>query len=357
MPKEAAILVKKTLNSGFLAEGKVSEKFRCKVASFIGNPNCILTNSCTTALTIAFKIAGVGPNTEVITTPLTCIAGNQPILALGGKTVWADVSKETGMITRETIEPLITKKTKAIYVLHKEGSPADIEKIYDLKKKYKNIKIIEDAAHAFGAMRKNKKIGSFGDFVCFSFQAIKHITTGDGGALFCGKKKDYEKAKKLKWFGVDRDKRKGRNVWRNDIDDWGFKGNMNDILASIGLAQIKHINKLINKCYKNGKRYDEKFANVKNIKVLKRNECDFQTFWGYTVLVNNRKKVSNYLMKNGVESGQIHVRNDIYSMFEKRKVLPNVDWFDARELAIPCGWWIDKKQQDFIIKKVIEAVQ
>ena len=151
MPKEAAVLVKKTLNSGFLAEGKVSEEFRCKVASYIGNKRCILTNSCTTALTIAFKIAGVGPGTEVITTPLTCIAGNQPILALGATPIWADITKETGMITRETIEPLITKKTKAIYVLHKEGSPADIEKIYDLKNKYNYIKIIEDAAHAFGA--------------------------------------------------------------------------------------------------------------------------------------------------------------------------------------------------------------
>ena len=103
MPKEAAVLVKKTLNSGFLAEGKVSEEFRCKVASFIGNKRCILTNSCTTALTIAFKIAGVSPGAEVITTPLTCIAGNQSILALGGTPIWADIDRETGMITKETI--------------------------------------------------------------------------------------------------------------------------------------------------------------------------------------------------------------------------------------------------------------
>ena len=198
----------------------------------------------------------MGQEQRWITTPLTCIAGNQPILTLGATPVWADVFRETGMLTCETIEPLITRKTRAIYVLHKEGSPAKIEDIYKLKKKYKNLKIIEDAAHAFGA--KRKKLDLFGDFVCFSFQAIKHITTGDGGAIFCSNKKDYQIARKLKWFGVDRDERNSRDVWREDIAEWGFKGNINDIASSIGLSQIKYINWILERCYKNGKRYDEK---------------------------------------------------------------------------------------------------
>ena len=123
-------------------------------------------------MTIAFKIAGVSPGAEVITTPLTCIAGNQSILALGGTPIWADIDRETGMITKETIEPLITKKTKAIYVLHKEGSPADIEKIYDLKSKYNYIKIIEDAAHAFGAKEKTKKLGHLVISYAFHFKQL-----------------------------------------------------------------------------------------------------------------------------------------------------------------------------------------
>ena len=356
MPNEAKKLVNKTLYSGYLAEGEMAEKFRLKISKFIGNENCVLTNSCTTAITIAMRIAGVGPGAEVITTPLTCIAGNQPILMLGAVPVWADVSRETGMITSETIEPLITENTKAVYILHKEGSPAEVEKIYKLKNKYKNIKIIEDAAHAFGAKRRGKKIGSFGDFVCFSFQAIKHITTGDGGAIFCSNKKDFKLAKKLKWFGVDRDDRSGRDVWRQDIKEWGFKGNINDIASSIGLSQMKHINWILKRCYENGRRYDKKFKNIKGIKTLLRDELDYQTFWGYTILVENRKKVSDFLTKSGIQNGQIHVRNDIYSMFKQKNNLSNVNWFDQRELAIPTGWWVDRDTQDFIIEKVKEAV-
>ena len=153
IPKEAEQNVKNTLFSGFLSEGKNVHAFSTKISKYIKNPNVVLTNSCTMAITMAYKIAGVGPDTEVITTPLTCIAGNIPILSLGAKPIWADICRKTGMVTAENIKPLINKKTRAIYILHKEGSPANLEDIYDLKKYNKKIRIIEDAAHAFGAKK------------------------------------------------------------------------------------------------------------------------------------------------------------------------------------------------------------
>ena len=350
MPPETSKMVADTINSGFIAEGEKVKLFTQKIVEFIGNPRVVPVNSCTTALTIAFKLSGVSNGTEVITTPLTCVAGNEPIKLLGGTPVWADVDRETGMVTAETIEPLITSKTRAIYILHKEGAPAEIEDIYKLAKKYK-LRVVEDAAHAFGAMRKGKKIGSMGDFVCFSFQAIKHITTGDGGALLCGNQSDYECAKKIKWFGIDRDAREGRDVWREDIQDWGLKGNMNDISATIGISQIKHINFILHSFHENGRRYDELLSNVTNVKTLKRNLDDYQTYWAYTFLVENRKEVISELAKEGVSSSQIHVRNDHYSMFNSNSSnLENTNWFDQRELAIPCGWWIDSKLQERIVE-------
>lgn len=357
MPPEAAEMMADTLKSGFLAEGVKVGEFAKKIAQFIGNPRVVPVSSCTMALTVAFKLSGVGPGAEVISTPLTCIAGNEPISMLGGRPIWADVDRSTGMVTAENIEPLITSQTKAIYILHKEGAPAEVESIYALAKDH-GLRVIEDAAHAFGAKRRTQRIGAVGDFVCFSFQAIKHVTTGDGGALLCSNEKDYQLAKKAKWFGIDRDAREGRDVWHEDIPDWGFKGNMNDIAGTLGLAQIKHIDWILEKFHQNGRRYDALLKDVPGIQILSRDPLDYQTYWGYTVLVENRNAVIDRLNEAGIDAAQIHVRNDHYSMFASgRRELPNTDWFDARELSIPCGWWVKEDDQARIIEILKKAVQ
>lgn len=357
MPPEAPEMLAETLSSGFLAEGPKVTKFTAEIASFIGNQKVVPVNSCTTALTIAFKLAGVSHGTEVISTPLTCVAGNEPIRMLGGDPVWADIDRETGMVTAETIEPLITPRTRAIYLLHKEGAPAEIERIYALAKAY-GLRVVEDAAHAFGAKRRNDRIGAIGDFVCFSFQAIKHITTGDGGALLCGNEEDYQCAKRAKWFGIDRNAREGRDVWREDISDWGFKGNMNDIAGTLGLAQIKYIDWILDRFHKNGRRYDDLLRDVPGVQILRRDPLDYQTYWGYTVLVERREEVIAALSEAGIAASQIHVRNDHYSMFgASHRILPNTDWFDARELSIPCGWWVEERDQNRIIDVLKKAVR
>lgn len=357
MPPEACEIVTETLSSGFIAEGEKVKQFALAISKFIGNPRVVPVNSCTTALTIAFKLSGVGPGTEVISTPLTCVAGNEPIRMLGATPVWADIDRATGMLTAETIEPLITSRTRAIYILHKEGAPAEIENIYKLAKS-RGLRVVEDAAHAFGAKRRGDRIGSIGDFVCFSFQAIKHITTGDGGALLCGNDEDYRLAKKAKWFGIDRDAREGRDVWHEDINDWGFKGNMNDIAGSLGISQMKYIDWILDQFHNNGKRYDEALSQISGAHVLRRDPLDYQTYWGYTFLVENRTEVIRALNEVGVAASQIHVRNDTYSMFgAERRSLPNTDWFDAREVAIPCGWWVGPDEQDKILNVLRKVIK
>jgi dTDP-4-amino-4,6-dideoxygalactose transaminase len=357
MPPEAQAMMADTLASGFIAEGSKVKLFASEIARFIGNPRVVPVNSCTTALTIAFKLAGVGPDTEVISTPLTCVAGNEPIRMLGGRPIWADVDRSTGMLTAENIEPLITPKTRAIYILHKEGAPAEVENIYALARAY-GLRVVEDAAHAFGAKRRDERIGAIGDLVCFSFQAIKHITTGDGGALLCRNEEDYQRAKKAKWFGIDRDAREGRDVWREDITDWGFKGNMNDIAGTLGLAQIKHIDWILDCFHRNGRRYDDMLKDAPGIQTLRRDPLDYQTYWGYTVLVENRGAVLAALAEAGIAASQIHVRNDHYSMFgAERRDLPNTDWFDAREMSIPCGWWVGQEDQELIVDVLKKAAR
>src|SRR3989338_570522 len=236
MPNSVGRTVLKTLRSGYIAEGTRVKEFADQVAKFIGNhPYVVPVSSCTMALTIAYELAGIKRGDEVISTPLTCIATNTPLLQLGAKIVWADCEPKTGMVDPKKLGAIITLKTKAIVVLHKDGDLAKMDEILAIARKHK-LKVIEDAAHVFGAKYRGRMIGTISDYTCFSFQAIKHVTTGDGGAVVCKNERDYKRARKLKWFGLDKEApHVHKNIWMDDIDIVGYKGNMNDIAASIGL--------------------------------------------------------------------------------------------------------------------------
>ncbi len=350
MPRSAESAVAKTLCSGYLAEGPRVKEFTLALRKFIGNPYVVPVSSCTMALAISYELAGISRGDEVISTPLTCIAANTPLLQLGAKIVWADCEPTTGMIDPAKLENLITKKTKAIVPLHKDGDLAKIDAIIKIAKKH-NIKVIEDAAHVFGAKYKNKMIGNWGDYTCFSFQAIKHLTTADGGAIVCKTKSDYLKARKLKWLGMDKEApHKHKNIYMDDINIVGHKGNMNDIAATIGLAQIKHTQRLLRKYNANGKLYDKMLKNIPGITLVPRNSRDYAIYWVYTLLAENRDRIMKALEKNGIDSAIVHPRNDMYSIFKRfKRKLPGVDYYVARELSLPCGWWVGKQDMERIV--------
>lgn len=354
MPKEADAAVIKTLHGGFIAEGEKVKEFREKVRQFLGTEYVIPMNSCTMALHIAYVLAGVKSGTEVITTPLTCIATNTPILYLGARIVWADSDPETGMIDPNGIEKLITNKTKAIVVLHKDGDLAKLDEILTIAKKHK-IKVVEDAAHAFGAKYKGRMIGTTADYTCFSFQAIKHITTGDGGVLTCKNEEDFLLAKKLKWLGIDKEALVGvSNPWEADVDVLGYKGNMNDISATIGVEAMKYAPEIIGKYHSNGELYTELLKDVPGVKIIPREKDCYSTHWTYVLLVQNREKVISALATEGVEAHPVHLRNDVYTVFSEFKCnLPGVDAFASREISVPCGWWVLKED----IYKIVDIIK
>jgi|TARA_B100001964_G_scaffold227024_1_gene276513 dTDP-4-amino-4,6-dideoxygalactose transaminase len=356
IPKTVNKEIIKTLKSGSLSEGPKVKKFQKLISNFIGNKNTVLFNSCTSALTAAYKISGIGLNTEVITTPLTCVAANMPILSLGAKPVWCDVNPKTGMMDVTKIEKLITNKTRAIVVLHKDGIPSEIDKIIKIANKF-NIKVIEDAAHIFGGEIKKKKIGNHGDFIAFSFQAVKQINTSDGGALICKNKKDFDEAKKIKWLGIDRDKRKkNKNIWLNDIKTIGTKSNMNDLSATIGIEQMKYVKKILHKYNQNGKYFDKMLNNIGDVELIKKDINNFNTYWVYSFLSKKKTLIEQKLRKSGIDSFQVHPRNDKYSIFKKyRKKLKNLDKFCKKEVNIPCGWWINPKDKLKIVN-IIKSV-
>ena len=348
MPDTAAAAMAQTLHSGFLAEGAKVREFTAQIAAYTGNPNVVPVSSCTMALTVALRCAGVGPGDEVISTPLTCIATNLPILQLGAKIVWADCDPADGMTDPAQVEALITPRTKALIVLHKEGDPARIEEFLVLTRKH-GIKLIEDAAHAFGTQYRGAMIGNHGDYVCFSFQAIKHITTGDGGAVLCRDPEDVHAARRFKWFGVEREARTGGNTWDLDVHHDGYKGNLNDIAATLGVEQMKHVHEVIGGFHRNGKHFESILQYIPGLTHVRRDPRDASTYWGFCALVEDRAGFIAKMRENGVDARQIHPRNDTLSVFSaSRRPLPGIDFFDPREVCLPCGWWVSPAEVERI---------
>jgi dTDP-4-amino-4,6-dideoxygalactose transaminase len=313
------------------------------------------------------KICGVGPDTEVITTAMTCVATNTPIINLGGKVVWADITASTGNIDPDDISKKITKHTRAILYVNWGGTPAEIEKIYKIGKD-NNIPVIQDAAHSFGAKWQGAPISDFADFTCYSFQAIKHLSSGDGGAIVINDQYKNTLARKLKWFGYDRDAAKDEKGewkgqrWEADIEkgEVGYKFNMNNVSAAIGLSQMKHIDKILSTHRKNASVYANMFKNTKYIKSLEVPVDASSSYWVYTCLVSDsasRDILLEKLNEIGIGAGLVHLPNDNYSAFNEFKVsLPETRLFEKHQISLPCGWWLSESDCEHIAMQTLEIL-
>lgn len=355
-------------SSGFINEGEQVITLEKELSSFLGVQNLTLVNSCTSALTMALRIIGVGKGDEVITTAMTCVATNTPIINTGATLVWADIDPETGMISDGDVETLITAKTKAIMIVDWAGTPANLNGFEKLARKY-SIPVIQDAAHAFGAQFDNKSIAEYADFTCFSFQAIKHFTTGDGGALICRNSADHALAKKLKWFGYDRDAVKDAKgewkgqKWDADIlqEEVGYKFNLNNMAAAVGLANLPKMESVLDAHRKNAALLGSLLSNNSKIKLLRIDPGALSSFWVYTLRLNvseqQRDSIMARLNEKGVGAGLVHLPNDRYSAFnEYKRELRNTDLFSSTQISLPCGWWLSSEDIEDIAQALIDEL-
>lgn len=356
------------LKSGYLNEGIQVRELENSLSDFLGVRNLVLVNSCTSALTIAYRLSGASKNNSIVSTPMTCIATNAPIKNLGARIIWADVEPLTGNIDPQQIESSIRKDTKAIVSVSWAGSPPDLEKIDKIARKY-SIVHIHDGAHAFGARLKGRPISDYADFTCFSFQAIKHFTTGDGGALICRDPKNYELAKKLKWFGYDRDGHKDENGewkgqrWAADVleGEIGYKFNMNNLAAAIGMAQIPHAADILSKHKRNAEIYKSYFSKTDRIACCSQVTGSESSYWVFTTLLKdpevNRDLLLQKLNSIGIGAGLVHVPNDLYSAFSQSKTsLKGTRFFADRQISLPCGWWLSERDCSKIAKNLLNLL-
>ena len=229
--------VTEVLLSGWLGMGPKTAEFEERFAQYIGTKYAVGLNSATAALHLALKLLSVGPGEEVIVPTITFVSTAHAVMYCGARPVFADVDKQTMSITPSEVGRLRTDKTKAVIVVHYGGRPVDIGD---------GVPVVEDAAHACGGSFLGRKCGSLGDIGCFSFHAVKNLATGDGGMLTTDDKSVYDRAKRLRWLGIDKstwDRSEGTYQWSYRVGEVGLKCHMNDITAAIGLVQLGKLDK------------------------------------------------------------------------------------------------------------------
>ena len=354
----------KVLHSGYIGEGPKVVEFENMLKSYFGNVNLITTNSGTSALHLALHIA-LNPDTpksyynnnenEVITSPITCTATNTPIISNGSKIVWADVDPITGSIDPESIESSITRNTKAVIMVHWGGNPCDIDRINKIAHE-NGVMTIEDGAHSIGMKYKDKPIGNHSDFTMISLQAIKQITSVDGGILMCSREDHLNRAKLLRWYGIDRTIREGVDLrCELDVAEAGYKFHMNDVSATVGISNFRHLDEIVKAHRNNAAFYNEAFRHVCSITTVPENKDGYSSDWLYTFHVNNRDELMKKLNEKGIMASKVHARNDTHSMFDgfSRK-LPGVEQFNRTHLCIPVGWWVTEDDREYIADTVIK---
>lgn len=341
MPK-----LEKVLYSGYVAQGEVVEEFERKFEEFIGSGHTLSLNSGTAALHIALILAGVKDGDEVISTAMTAEPTNVAIKMVGAKIRWADIDYETGNISATSIEAAINDKTKAILVVDYAGTSVDVKRIKEISLRY-NIPVIQDAAHAVGTTYNGLKTGNHFPFTVFSFQAIKHLTTIDGGALQIQDEELYEKGKLIRWFGLD----KKLSRLENDIQFQGYKYHMNNVNATIGLVQLETIEALIQKFVTIGKYLDEHLKDIQGLETVVHYPNTESSYWLYTLKVERRNDFIKMMNDNGFMASEIHKRNDHHTYLNDYPTeMPNLDKFYSRLVHIPCGWWVTKEDCDKMVE-------
>jgi dTDP-4-amino-4,6-dideoxygalactose transaminase len=336
------------LYSGQIGEGAVVAAFEQRFGEFIGTPHVLSFNSGTAALHAALVLAGVQPKDDVISTAMTAEPTNMAILHAGARVVFADVDPRNGNIAAESIAAKISERTRAIVAVHYGGVPASMHAIRAVAARH-GLPVIEDAAHALGARYGGQAIGTHSEYVMFSLQAIKHMTTVDGGMLTCRAPADLPRGRRFRWFGIDR----AEPRTEVDVHEVGYKYHMNNVTATIGLTQLDHIRPILERHIQNGRYYDRALQGIPGLECCRWDTEAEPSYWFYTVLVEDRHGFERHLGEHGIACSQVHKRNDRHSLFaQSRCELPGLDAFCARMIHIPCGWWVDDAAREFIVEVI-----
>lgn len=351
--------VKKVLDEGYLGMGKNVKTFENNLSILLKRPVVTVVNG-TAALHLALQSCGIGKDDEVLVQSITYLASFQAISASGAKPIPCDINLDTFTIDIEDARKRLTSKTKAIMPVHYGGELGNYKQIYDFAKEY-GLRVIEDAAHAFGTVRNNQIVGSFGDIVCFSFDGIKNITSGEGGCIVSDDENVLSYARDARLLGVKNDTEKrfqSKRSWEFEVVNQGWRYHMSDIMAVIGIVQLTRLEEFSFKRRNIAKIYDYKFKKNKFITTLSRNYDEVLPHI-YPVILSKkiqRKDFQKYLLSKNIQTGIHYQPNHLLKLYKKQdfNFLKNTESIYKNIVSLPLHPEISGDEINYIVKVIEE---
>lgn len=332
------------LHSGALAYGNYTKQFEEKLRDYFSTPYLIVTNSFSSAISVALTTLGIGPGDDVVASPMACLVSTQPYLSSGLNVRWADVDPHTGTLSPDSVRQQIKSSTKAIIHNHFCGYPGFVDEINEIGARF-GIPVIDDGIECFGTEYKGKKIGNCGtDVTLFSLSAVRFCNCIDGGIVIFKDVKHFQKSLLIRDSGINRSTFRdnmGEIRQDSDISLIGFNATMSNINGYIGLRQMTVIDDLLHKHRKQAEKWHSIYDKQSTMIPIDRDGCN-PNYWVFGLLTDNKVESIMKLREMGYYASGVHMRNDFYSVFGKQEVaLPGVDQFYKGFIALPCGWWMD----------------
>lgn len=355
--EEEKIALNRVIDIGYLGMGKGVQQFERELQDFLGVEEVVCVNSGTAALQLALMGAGIGPGDEVLVQSITYVASCQAIRGSWATPVFCEVSPETITIDLNDAESKLTPNTKAIMPVHYAGGVGKLQEVYEFAKSNR-LRVIEDAAHAFGTWYRRKKVGSFGDIICFSFDGIKNITSGEGGAVVTSDSRVAEFVRDARLLGVHKDSEQryqGLRSWEFEVTHQGYRYHMSDLFAAIGSVQLKKFPQFQARRQKLAKNYDSAFSIMKEIELLNLN-YDEVTPHIYPLKIKNgrRDELRRYLENHQIQTGIHYFPNHWLDYFRKENLsLPVTEKLYEELITIPLHPGITDEDQ----RKITTAIQ
>ncbi len=355
--EEEIAAVEAVLRSGWIGLGPKTAEFEQQFAAFVGAPYAVGVNSATAALHLALVVAGVGQGDEVIVPSLTFVSTVAVVLYVGATPVFADVEPDTLCIDPRDIARKISSKTKAIIAVHYGGHPCEVDEINALAQG-KGIVVIEDAAHACGAIYKGRPIGAISPLTCFSFHAVKNLTTGEGGMITLQNAEWDKKLRQLRWMGIDKDTWQRTSeaevyAWQYAVNELGYKYHMNDIAAAIGLIQLKRLVELNTRRRKIVQLYNQGLADIPWIELPVEREYVRSSWHLYVIRLTKRDKMIAHLKSRGIAPGvhyyPVHLHN-YYRKWGTSLPVTEAEW--QRLLSLPLHPGLTDTDVEYIIEAI-----